>query len=379
MRCFKTLVVCLVLGGYNSAYSEEKSKSWFELITLNGFASVGYTWNTNDPLSRLTKYRSFDYDHNTVGLHGAELVLQKAVADKGDFGFRLDVTYGNIARGSTARGLFRDPTTGASSDIDVQQALLSYIIPLGRGLRVDVGKFVTPVGVEVIDGFDGFNDNFSRSWLFTYGPFTHTGLKLSYNFHDWVTGSVYLLNGWDNVIDNNAAKSFAVSLALTPSPKLAVYFNYVGGPERDNQNQDFRHLADLVAIYKPHWRFTLIANIDFGYESNGIEEPDPISMGMTRRRDASWLFAVLYARTQIVKRFGLTLRGELFYDFDGNRTGTAQRLMSLTLTPELKVLDNLFFRAEGRIDQSDQFVFEKQDGGGRKYQATFGLNAIALF
>src|SRR5947199_34566 len=79
-----------------------------------------------------------------------------------------------------------------------------------------------------IDGYDGYNDNFSRSLLFTFAiPFTHTGLKLSYAFNDKIAASVMLVNGWDNVLDNNSAKSFGVSVALTPVGPLAIYVNYI--------------------------------------------------------------------------------------------------------------------------------------------------------
>src|SRR5207249_12047271 len=68
-------------------------------------------------------------------------------------------------------------------------------------LRIDAGKFVTPVGAEFIEGYDGYNDNHSRSLLFTWAiPFTHTGFKLSYPFNDKFTAMVMLVNGWDNVV-----------------------------------------------------------------------------------------------------------------------------------------------------------------------------------
>jgi hypothetical protein len=376
-----TGVVCLLLAAANAAYSQEKPKGWWESITLNGFASVSYAWNFNDPKGKLTQLRSFDYDHNSFRVDGAELVLQRAAVNRGDFGFRIDFAAGAVARIGAARGLFRDTTTGQALDIDLQQAFVSYIIPLGRGLRVDFGKFVTPIGAELIDGYDGFNDNFSRSWLFTYGPFTHAGFKLSYSFHDMFSATVLVLNGWDNVVDNNAGKTYGLSLAITPTAKFSLYLNYMTGPERDNIDGDFRHLVDMVAVYKPTKRLTLMANFDVGIDQNSIEEPvDPLMpMAAPVKRDAKWLMAVLYIRVNAHARFSVTARGELFYDFDGNRTGTPQRLISGTLTPEVKVLDQLYFRCEGRIDQSDAFVFERSDGGKRKYQGTVALNAIALF
>ena len=55
------------------------------------------------------------------------------------------------------------------------------------------GSSSPTTGYEVIDGYDGFNDNATRSFVFGYAiPFTHTGLKASYTFSDQVAGMLML-------------------------------------------------------------------------------------------------------------------------------------------------------------------------------------------
>jgi hypothetical protein len=318
--------------------------------------------------------------------------VQKAVSAKGDFGFRLDLAMGAVAKVAAARGLFRDVATGIAGDFDLQQAFVSYIVPVGKGLRVDAGKFVTPVGTEFIDGYDGYNDNFSRSLLFTWAiPFTHTGFKLSYPFSDKFSAMVMLVNGWDNVLDNNSAKSFGVSLTLTPIGPLAIYLNYIGGPERDHQDSDFRNLVDLGVVAHIGSRLTLMVNADYGNDMNAIAPamadpgipmpaaPDPAAAGVAAS-NAQWAGVALYVRVQATKRFAAIARGEIFWDIDGFRTGVKQRIMELTLTPELKITDALVLRGEFRIDQSDQGIFFKSDGTStRKYQPTLALNALYAF
>lgn len=390
----------LVLVGFSTqSAADEPAKSWYQQITINGFASVSYTWNFNDPLDHLNQLRAFDYDHNSIRVDGAELVVQKPVANRGDWGFRVDVAFGAVANIGAARGLFRDPATGKAGDIDLQQVFASYIIPVGHGLRLDVGKFVTPVGAEFIDGYDGYNDNFSRSLLFAYAiPFTHTGLKLSYSFDDYFSAMVMVINGWDNVVDNNAAKSFGVALTINPWSKLTMYVNYIGGPERDGDNADFRHLVDFGAVLKASKRLTVTVNADWGLDSNAIAPvpaaamiptgsmPMPaVDAGDTNAavsgppHNAQWVGVAAYLRAQLTTRFALIGRGELFWDLDGYRTGTAQRVIEGTLTPEVRVTDGLLFRGEFRIDGSDHSVFERQDGGSRHYQPTLALDAIYTF
>ncbi len=392
--------VCAIAGALalvcsHAALAEEPPKSWFQLITVNAFVSTGYTWNFNNPASNQNQLRAFDYQHNSINIDAAELVVQKAVANPGDFGFRIDLAMGTVAKVAAASGLFRDPTTGIAGDFDLQQAFASYIVKLGKGLRIDVGKFVTPVGAEFIEGYDGYNDNFSRSFLFTWAiPFTHTGLKLTYAFNDKFAASVMLVNGWDNVIDNNAAKSFGVFLAITPVAPLQIYLNYIGGPEQANDNTDFRHLADVGVVYKPTARWSFTLNADYGFDANAIKpapmvptamNPNPMmtpdagtaAAGVTS--DAQWVGVAAYIRAQATKRFALVLRGEAFWDLDGYRTGTAQRLLEATLTPEFRVTDAIVVRADLRIDNSDQPVFQRSDGLMRHYQPTLGINALYVF
>jgi hypothetical protein len=353
---------------------------WYAQIAWNAYISTSYTWNFNDPPSKINKIRSLDYDHNSFRIDAAELVLQKPVVDKGDFGFRADVAYGAVAVVGAARGLFRDPATGVPQQIDLQQAFISYVVPLGKGLRIDFGKFVTPVGSEYLDGYDGYNDNFSRSILFNWaGPFTHTGFKFSYTFNDKFSLGAILVNGWDNVLDNNAAKSFGLMAAITPHPTLQLYVNYIGGPERDNDDKDFRSYVDLGLVYKPTWRIMLMLNYDFGYDPNAITHAAMIPGGNNTYSDALWTGLAAYLRVQAHKRIGFIARVEWFWDRDGFKTGTAQTLGEVTLTAEFRIRDNLVVRPEFRYDISDQHYFESPNGGSRKYQNTLAINGLYAF
>ena len=71
-------------------------------------------------------------------------------------------------------------------------AVLWWFLASGRarvqlrwtGLRLEMGKFTSPYGTEVIDGYEGWNDQVTRSLIFVLGPYTHTGLRASYSFSD---------------------------------------------------------------------------------------------------------------------------------------------------------------------------------------------------
>jgi hypothetical protein len=347
-------------------------QKWYEAISVNGFVSTSYSYNLNRPASGTNRYRAFDFDDNTFKLDVAELVLQRAVSKAGDVGFRIDATAGaSIPRVAAASGLFRDPATGVAEDFDLQQAFVSWVAPVGRGLRLDVGKMVTTAGYEVVDGYDGFNDNATRSFLFAYAePVTHTGIKAAYAFSDTVSANVMVVNGWDNVKDNNSSKTLGAGVTVSPSPKVSLTANYLHGPERTNDNADARGLLDLIAVLKPSDVVTIGFNLDRGTEE-GLAEG-----GGT----ATWWGVAGYFRVGLTSSFATTLRAEYFDDADGVRTGTVQKLKELALTPELRLGGGLIARADLRIDVSDAPVFEDSDGAStKKEQPTILLNVAYVF
>ena len=175
------------------------AKLWWRGITTDGYLSFSYTKNTTDPSPHINQFRVFDFNDDDPQLDVAQLVIQRAISEPKEFGFRFDLIAGSgVPEVTAAYGLFRDMHTGIAHHVDIPQLFVSYIVPVGKGLRLDAGKFATHMGYEVIGGYDGYNDNFSRSFMFGYGiPFTHTGVRATYPFSPRITGMFSVTNGWD--------------------------------------------------------------------------------------------------------------------------------------------------------------------------------------
>jgi len=327
--------------------------AWVDEFALNGFLSSSYGYNFNHPPSGTNQFRVFDVTDNTFQLDVFELVAQKPVTRPGDAGFRVDLTFGSsIPHVTASAGLFRDET-GKAEDIDVQQAYASWIAPAGSGLRLDFGKFVTHCGYEVIQGYDGWNDNATRSLLFGFAiPFAHVGARASYALSPHAALMAMVVNGWDVARDNNRSKSVGAQLALTPTPPVSVYLNGLWGPEQSGNDGDPRTVLDVVATLKVGSRLTLGANADWGTEENAVAPGE----------DALWWGVVGYVRFTVTPSFALIARGESFDDRDGVRTGIAQTLSEFTVTPELRLTEHLLVRGDARLDRSNQHVFEKDQG-----------------
>ena len=334
---------------------------WYDEIYLNGFVSMSYTYNFNNPASGKNQYRTFDFADNTFNLDVAELVFQKPVNNPGEGGFRLDLTAGtSIPRIATS--------TKDTGEFALQQIFISYIANIGNGIKIDAGKFVSPMGYEVIQGYDGYNDNASRSYLFGYAiPYTNTGIKISYPFSKRFNTMLYVTNGWDNSTDNNKSKSIGVQATYLPSDQVTVTGNFLGGPEQNDDNSRNRFVYDFSLQIKLNDRLSIGVNGDYGTEQKSDVNGNA----------AKWYGASGYIRYYLSDDFSFAFRGETFNDWSGTRTGTAQRLDEFTLTPEYKINKNIIVRGDLRYDESNLDVFEKENQF-LSHQLTVSLNMLFI-
>ncbi|MDH5762883.1 MAG: porin [Nitrospinota bacterium] len=369
---------------------------FFEDIEMHGFVSSSYSYNFNKPVSQTNCGNSallsgcariFDQDDNSFKLDNTELVFLKDTPDAGDIGFRFDLTFGfslpegaQRARSSaTAPGGSLSPIATPDDDFDLQQAYVSWKAPIGKGLQLDLGKFITHVGAEVFDGYDGWNMNFSRTYVFGWGiPFNHTGLRATYEFTDQLTVMGMIANNWEEagVTDNNTDKTFGLQVGYTPTDKIGILLNWAGGNQgtaggpAPSINSNFRNIYDIVVdlALTSQWSFQF--NADLGTEQNGGVNGDT----------AKWWGVAGIVRYDVNKWFSMNVRSAHFSDEDGFRMGAINNKMwEITVTPEFRINENMIVRFEYRHDGSNENVFEDNNGLGTDSQDTVAMNALIHF
>jgi len=371
------VLLMAVIVPISPSHAEEAQNS--ELVKLLNNVNVGfyldtgYEFNFNQPKSGENQFRSLDPQDNEFEIHAAQLSfeklpsIEKSVADY--VGFRIDLLFGEDANRVSAAGL-------SSDTVDLTQAYINVLAPIGNGLNIYAGKFVTLAGFEVIESKG--NPNITRSFLFGLAiPFTHTGVRLSYPTGP-LTFTVGLNNGWDVVDDNNDGKTIESQVALDlgiASFYLTGYF----GPEQDGVDGDYRELITFVGTGNLTDLITVSFDLDLGWEQG-------VGQSVGGEKDVFWRGVAGYVTYEFNPAVSLTVRGEVFKDGDGSRTGFNQRLWEFTPTLSIKPfqdnknnLGNLEFRAEYRHDQSDKDVFENDNGGLEDTQDTIALQLLYSF
>jgi hypothetical protein len=307
-------------------------------LEVSGLVDGYYAWAFHEESPGL---RSFDINHNQFSLSYAELAISKPVSDTSRAGFRLD-----FGAGDTADVVNSFEPGDPDFMKHVQQAYVSYLIPAGKGITFDFGKFVTPHGAEVIEAPANFN--YSRGILFGWAiPFYHMGARFSYPTTDKVTLTGYLVNGWNNVHDNNSAKTVGGTVAVTATDRISFAQSYMVGAEQENNSDDVRHLFDTLLTYKATPQATVLVNFDYARDK-------------VEGADIDWYGVAAYLNYKLDDNWAVTPRYEIFKDSDGFATGLAQTAQSFTLTAEYKISD-LITRYEFRTDFSDEPFFANGD------------------
>jgi hypothetical protein len=326
-------------------------------IDFSGLVDGYYSFNANHPASGFNQLRNFDLRANQFSLNMAKLTMQH---DPDPVGFRVDLGFGRafdtIHAAEQAPEIFRY----------LEQAFVS-IKPKGwRGFQADFGEFVTTAGAEVIETKD--NWNYSRSLLFSWAiPYYHFGLRTSMPIGKSFTAGVQVVNGWNNIEDNNSGKTFGFTGTYT-KPKFAWTNTWYTGPEKTSTNVGHRNLYDSVLLLTPTEKVNAYLNFDYGQER---------ALDRSLNRWIGFAGAVRFAPT---KWFAITPRGEYFYDATGFNTGTKQTLNEVTVTGEFKMAEGLLTRLEYRRDNSDAFFFERgATPAAAESQNTFLVGVVAFF
>jgi hypothetical protein len=254
-----------------------------------------------------------------------------------------------VSPGTNAAG-----TTGPNVWKFIQQANVAWVAPLGRGLTIDAGIFLSPIGPESMPIKDQWN--WSRSNLFFGLPFYHTGGRLTYPFTDRITVSLQVYNGWNSVVDNNPEKSIAGQFTYIIKDKLTYQFLYFTGVERpvgSPTGRPWRHLFDTyLTLYPKSWVSALLY-FDGGFEPNNFGT-------------SAWAAGAFYLRFHPLKWLYLAARGDFFYEWiPSNANGTAPPIFwngsnwisEATATIQVQPWDTIAFMLEYRHDQAQQNLF----------------------
>lgn len=269
-------------------------------------------------------------------------------------------------------------TSEVHTDIEIDNLIINWTPQKLSALSLSFGRFDAPIGFERDD--EPLNLVPTESFTFENArPVKLTGLLARYALSPKVSVLGLVANGWEVEIDNNNGKTAGLKLQVFPASGLAVAAGALYGPEEDTTNTPHRTLLTGDLTWQPMQRLVFQAEAHHGSQE-GTQWTGVVGQGFLR-------FGL---------RAGLTVRGDVFDDPDGARTGTVQTMSSLTISPwyfyreaQEGVFSNVEFtsfrlpafslRPAVRFDHSTQPVFEMKDGTLTQSNLTALIELVYVF
>ncbi len=319
-------------------------------VDLSGYIDSSAIYNSNGTTQFTSGTASHAYDNgaNSLNVQMLELALTKAPT-KGVGGALV------LNAGPDANVDHSFPMS-TNSYFDIQQAYVSY---QKGAAKLEVGKFATLIGAEVIES--PYNWNFSRSWGFEFGPYTHTGARLSYAPNSKVGLTVGVNNGWDILTAANGGKSAEAQITFKPVDPIYLSVQATAGREvaqgtlgKVSAILGTRTLINTVDSWNVNSSISIMIDAGYGEQQHAIS----LAAGSTGlAQTAKWWYVIPYLNYHITDQWRVALRAQYFDDRDGYRTGVAQKLAAGTVTLAYAPSASSEVRAEYRYDKSNVNAF----------------------
>jgi len=385
-------------------------------FNIYGWVESGYTYNHRKGGSGngSTGIIPGPFNHevgNHYMLNQVDIRFERQIVDpkKFDVGGMIEVVYGTDPGFLHSSGMpfnGNDPSdNGSPADpvadkyranyqFDVLQAYVDVSLPVGNGLTIRTGKFVTVLGYETIDPRG--NPFYSHSYSFNALPFTATGVMAMYQVNDSLKVSAGISRGWDQTLEDSGpagGKCYPDALGnitWTINPQMTAVLNWNVGPQNFNDTSHYRTVINPILFYQV--TDALKIGVEGLYIYDGGLNGDVASGGTVSHAYGDVWAVDVYAGYKVNDY--LTVNGR-FEKYHTSATGLgavtatdlgARSIYSITLGTTIVPLPkdpwgkNISVRPEIRYDFTDSSAgpFSAQ-GRTFKDQLTFGADVIVTF
>jgi hypothetical protein len=316
-------------------------------------------------------------------------------------GFTADLVFG--PRGRDA--VFNPSYTGQRI---INQMYAFY--KLSDKVTLNLGQFNTFLGYEVIS--PTLNFHYSCSYLFSWGPFNHTGLRADFDLGGGMVAKLAVMNPTDWVEFNHVNTYTLGGQIGKTSEKGGIWLNVLYGDQTGTLDKDdFAYAVDadgevildedgnpifatssgsLFQIdLTTGWNLSDNFYLGFNTSMQSVAAGQAfVAVGDVRDVDAdasSFFGAAIYPKVTVSDNFALGLRAEYFslknshipgyfaYDADN-----AASVMEFTLSGNIKA-GNLTLIPEARIDMPSEDAFFTKDGEATNMMPSLTFAAVYKF
>ena len=339
-----------------------------KIITLSMLFVAAIGFAQEEEASKLSISGSVDTYYKT-NLSSSDVGSQSAgTSFANETGFALGManviaSYEGAKTGVVADLVFGPRGDEASGGFNLNQLYAYWNV--SEGTTLTAGRFNTYLGYEVISPVGNFN--YSTSYLFSYGPFSHVGLKADFALSDDFSLMLAVMNVTDENFNGTSTGS------VPGAYSLGAQLGYKG------QFLNFYYDNDAKLGFEIDYTGGFDVSDEFYLGINGAYQKNDDA-------DTGFYGVALYPQYALSDAFSLGLRGEYFAENGGygaigagvtDADGDAS-VLAVTLTGSYTV-ENLIIKPELRLNSASEDTFLDNDLAGTKSLSTFLVAAIYSF
>jgi hypothetical protein len=351
----------------------------------------------------------------TNGYYGGAYAPSTSFADLKGFSLgmaNLIATYSGDKAGFTADVVFgprgKAAVFGTASGQAIVNQLFAYY-KISDKVTLNLGQFNTFLGYEVISPTVNFH--YSTSYMFSWGPFNHTGARADFDLGNGMVAKLAIMNPTD-IVEFNPVNTYTLGGQLgKTSEKGGIWFNFLygdqdgkldskddayvyddaGNPVGFIQSKGNLFQADLTTGWNLTDKFYLGVNTTYQTVAAG---EGFVAEGSVKDSDgdaSTFMGVALYPKVTLSESFALGLRAEYFsvtnghlgvfgtdkQDALGNQIGKGS-VTEFTLSGNYKA-GGLTFIPEFRIDMTSEDSFVDADGKETNMLPSLSLAAVYKF
>ncbi len=406
------------------ASSCSKKNNFLSQIKLSGVFATSYTYNFADPIAT-SEYPhgnyngnyNDDFKANGFTINELDITLSKNPFSDGRNNFGLGFTatldtgesiqhpesyMGNLSY--YMEPAYKRPLYG------FRNLYVSFGIPVGNGLKVDVGMHNSPIGFE--------SHNLSKNWENTYSiidsvePGSLTGIALSYPIIPKKLKTFFQISYvYQSMEQINSYPTYEFYISYKPLKIINFHEGMVYGAENfliydnniipDNLNKYFYNYMD--AEYKTLHCLDFVLDYEMGIngginnsiiQNNNLNINEAVSPNTAlistsnstygRSHFSGLAFYIHHYDLLKIGRFSQTVREVRVWDPNGmwesvSTPGEAFNYFDSTLTLGFRPAMNIFKHAQFRVELENQITNHRVFGDGKKVQNTINFMLIRTF
>ncbi|SEJ39402.1 Putative beta-barrel porin-2, OmpL-like. bbp2 [Cyclobacterium xiamenense] len=388
MKKFQLLIVLVILSTLTLVNAQEATEK--PKVALSGSIDAYFRTNINAP-NKGDEYQA--PATSFANLPGFSLGMANIIASyEGEkIGFVADMVFGPRGEDAVFGSPLYSAFEGGSSQI-VNQLYMYW--NASDVVTFTIGDFNTYLGYEVISPTGNFN--YSTSYMFSYGPFSHTGLKADFQLSDNWSLMASVMNPTD-VTEFNSIGSYTFGGQLAYATDAGgTYLNLLYGDQDGkldmntlssfgNASMGNTFQIDLTTGYD--LTESVYAGFNATYNTTSAGQVLNGNTIQDATGDGFGFYGVAgYLQLATSEAFSLGARGEYFSVFNEglegvvglNTTGDGN-VVAFTLSGNAKVMDNLTLIPEVRFDSMSENFFLNNNYENASNLTSFLLAAVFSF